>query len=275
MTATTSRLEQVSEWLELVEQLPLGHPDRHTYLTQAEELLESTRPEDVNAESEAFGSRSSGSPRVACETTPTAGRRERTRRKCLPGIARFYAKLGLTIGLIAALHATAHAGDSGYEPTHLARIAAAPADARSFFVEFRARKEVGGFGHSYLLLGSINSSGVARVTVIAGFMPKGLDDDRWSRLGLPVNGIVGVTRSDLVRKPVARIRLNVNEATYHRFVAQVLSLRKTWGTYEVLLRNCNSFVGEVASAGGLRVPILSAQLPVMYIEELRQLNGSR
>src|SRR6476660_2644534 len=130
-------------------------------------------------------------------------------------MTRFYAKFGLTIGLMAALHGTGHAGDSGYEPTHPARIAAAPADARSFFVEFRARSEVGGFGHSYLLLGSVGSSGVTRVTAIAGFMPKGPDDDRWSRFGLPVNGIVGVTRSDLIRRPVVRIRLTVNEATYY------------------------------------------------------------
>jgi hypothetical protein len=54
MTATTARLEQVSEWLELVEQLPLGHPDRLRYLTQAEELLESARPSD-DAEAEASG----------------------------------------------------------------------------------------------------------------------------------------------------------------------------------------------------------------------------
>ena len=52
MTATTARLDQVSEWLELVEQLPLGHPDRLRYLTQAEELLEGSRPEDENADRE-------------------------------------------------------------------------------------------------------------------------------------------------------------------------------------------------------------------------------
>jgi len=96
-----------------------------------------------------------------------------------------------------------------------------------------------------------------------------------ARLGLPVNGLVGVTRSDLIQQPVARVRMSVNEATYYRLVAQVQSLRKTWGTYEVLLRNCNSFVGGVASAAGLMAPFLSAQFPVMYIEELRRLNGSR
>jgi hypothetical protein len=202
--------------------------------------------------------------------TARASRQNRCTR-----ISPLHAKLALTIGLMAAFHGTGHAGDSGYEPTRPARIAAAPADTSSFFVEFRARKEVGGFGHSYLLLGTIDSSGVAHVTVIAGFMPKGPDDDRWSRLGISVNGIVGVTRSDLIRQPVARIRLTVNEATYYRLVAQVHSLRKTWGTYEVLLRNCNSFVGEVANASGLRAPLLSAQFPVMYIEEIRQLNQSR
>jgi hypothetical protein len=54
MTATSARLDQVSEWLELIEQLPLGHPDRLRYLTQAEELLEIAPPKD-DAEPEISG----------------------------------------------------------------------------------------------------------------------------------------------------------------------------------------------------------------------------
>jgi hypothetical protein len=34
------RLEQVDRWLDLVEQLPLGHPDRFRFLTFAEQILE-------------------------------------------------------------------------------------------------------------------------------------------------------------------------------------------------------------------------------------------
>ena len=63
MAATTTRLDQVSEWLELVEQLPLGHPDRLRYLTQAEELLETAPPKD-DAEPEISGPHSSSSPKL-------------------------------------------------------------------------------------------------------------------------------------------------------------------------------------------------------------------
>jgi hypothetical protein len=55
MTAASARFDQVSEWLELIEQLPLGHPDRLRYLTQAEELLENARPENEPADPEISG----------------------------------------------------------------------------------------------------------------------------------------------------------------------------------------------------------------------------
>jgi hypothetical protein len=46
-------------------------------------------------------------------------------------------------------------------------IIAVAAEARSFYVEFRARDEVGGFGHSYVTLGAINAVGEVRETVAA------------------------------------------------------------------------------------------------------------
>ena len=50
-------------------------------------------------------------------------------------------------------------------------------------------------------------------------------------------------------------------------------MRRTWSTYELLLSNCNSFVSEVANTAGLRTPLLTAQLPVAYVSELRTLNS--
>jgi hypothetical protein len=187
-------------------------------------------------------------------------------------MVRFSSKAWLfgTLGLL--LVTAADAGDT-YEPTHPPRIFAVTADARSFYLEFRARDEVGGFGHSYVTLGTIDASGQVRQTVVVGFMPKSADDDYWSKFGLPVAGIVGVTRSDLLRRPDARFRIALNKATYFRVVSEIRRFRKIWTHYGLVVHNCNSFVGEIASSVGLRTPLIAAQYPVSYVAELRALNS--
>ena len=104
-------------------------------------------------------------------------------------------------------------------------------------------------------------------------MPRSADDDYWSKFGLPVTGMLGVTRSDLLRRPDARFRIAVNESTYLRLVSKVRSLRRTWTQYELVVHNCNSFVSEIASSVGLRTPLITAQYPVGYVTELRALNA--
>jgi hypothetical protein len=104
-------------------------------------------------------------------------------------------------------------------------------------------------------------------------MPKGAEDDRWSKFGIPVTGSVGVSRSDFVRRPNARFRVAINRVTYFRLVNKVRVLRKAWTTYEILVRNCNNFLSEIANSAGLRTPIATAQYPVYYVVDLQALNS--
>ena len=189
-------------------------------------------------------------------------------------MAHFVSKAWLLGSLVLLLVRGAEAGNDTYEPTHPPRIIAVAADARSFYLEFRARNEVGGFGHSYVTLGAVNTAGQGYQTVVVGFMPRSADDDYWSKFGLPVAGLLGVTRSDLTRRPDARFRIAINKATYLRLVSRVRSLRRTWTQYELVVHNCNSFVSEIASSVGLRTPLITAQYPVGYVTELHALNAS-
>jgi hypothetical protein len=173
------------------------------------------------------------------------------------------------------LATTANASSDSYEATHPPRLMAAPADATSFYLEFRARDDVGGFGHSYVMLGAIDASNREHRTLIAGFVPRSADDDYWSKFGLPVTGLIGVTRSDFVRPPNARFRILINKATYLRVIATIHSLGHTWTGYELVVHNCNSFVGEIARSVGLRAPLITVQYPVQYVAELRALNSYR
>jgi hypothetical protein len=188
-------------------------------------------------------------------------------------MARLFSNAWLIGSLGLLLVTAANAGDT-YEPTHPPRIFAVAADSRSFYLEFRARNEVAGYGHSYVTLGTIDPSGQGHQTVIVGFMPRSADDDYWSKFGLPVTGMLGVTRSDLVRRPDARFRIVINKPMYFRLVSEVRSLRRTWTEYELVVHNCNNFVSEIAGSVGLRTPLITAQYPVGYVTELQALNAS-
>jgi hypothetical protein len=181
----------------------------------------------------------------------------------------------LLVGVIASLVLSlpTNAGSGSYEPPRPPRVIRAPQGARSFYAEFRARDETSSFGHSYIALGIVDFNGEIRQTVVAGFMPRGATDDAWSHFGIPVTGVVGVVRSDFTRRPDARFRIAITEANYHRIVSKIQEMRRTWTTYELMLSNCNSFVGEIASIAGLRIPLLPAGFPVTYVSELRTLNS--
>jgi hypothetical protein len=159
-----------------------------------------------------------------------------------------------------------------YERIYPPRMLAPSATATAFYIEFRAREEAGGHGHSYVTLGEIDTSGAARQTIVAGFLPDGADSDRWGKVGVPVAGTVGITRSDIAGRHHARFRVAISRAQYFGVVRKIQHLRRTWRMYELLLRNCNSFAGQIAGAVGLRAPMVAAQYPVRYVTELRSLN---
>ena len=80
-------------------------------------------------------------------------------------MARVLLFLVLIVSLLLSPSSAADAGGSNYEPTHPPRIMPAATDARSFYAEFRARDEAGGFGHSYITLGIVRLNGEMRQTV--------------------------------------------------------------------------------------------------------------
>jgi hypothetical protein len=160
-----------------------------------------------------------------------------------------------------------------YERTHPPRILPAAPEATAYYVEFRERDEARGFGHSYVTLGSADGTGRLHQTVVVGFLPRSVDDDRWSKFGLPVTGLVGATRSDFVNNPRVRFRVEISQAQYFRVLREIHNLSRTWTTYQLLLRNCNSFAGRIAVTIGLHAPMLTAQYPIRYMGELRALNS--
>ncbi len=187
-------------------------------------------------------------------------------------MARLILTVSLGATLAMPLAARVEAGDGNYERPRPPRIISVSPEAKSFYIDIRAREEAGGFGHTYVALGSIDQSGHEQQTVLVGFVPRSADDDRWSRFGIPVTGLVGVTRSDFVQQPAARFRVTISRTRYFRAVSKIYSLRSTWKTYDLLVHNCNGFAGQIANSVGLRTPVITAQYPMRYVAELRALN---
>ena len=95
-------------------------------------------------------------------------------------------------------------------------------------------------------------------------------DDYWSQFGLPVTGVVGVVRSDIVQTTRRSLPNSHQQGKLLSDREQDPDMRRTWSTYELLLSNCNSFVSEVAA------PPASARCwrhSVAYVSELRTLNS--
>jgi hypothetical protein len=86
-------------------------------------------------------------------------------------------------------------------------------------------------------------------------------------------GVVGVTHSDLTKRPHARFRATISRAQYFHVPREIHNLRSSWKTYELLIRNCNNFVGEIDASVGLRTPMVTVQYPVRYVTDLRALNS--
>jgi hypothetical protein len=148
-----------------------------------------------------------------------------------------------------------------------------PRRPQLFTSNFAREMKPDGFGHWYVTLGSTDISGRMQQTVVVGFLPKSADDDRLSKFGLPVTGLVGATRSDFAGRPRVRFRVVISRTQYFRVLREIRNLRSTWTMYQLALRNCDAFAGQIAITIGPQAPMLTMQYPVRYMGELRTLNS--
>ena len=161
-----------------------------------------------------------------------------------------------------------------WETTYLPYVRPAPAHARSYYIEFRGRSEIAGFGHAFITLGDIDAAGRSQQTAVFGFVPQGDFDQFLSPTALPVQGSISVSLSDFTPHPDVRFRVPISRAQYDRIVGMIGEYRATWTVYELLLHNCNNFVAEVAGSLGLKLPPTTIELPVDYVADLKSANAA-
>ena len=156
-----------------------------------------------------------------------------------------------------------------------------------FFVEFRARNAAS-YGHVYVMYGEANARHEVIRSAIAGLGPAGDSRDclncslsNWVVGHLvPVPGEIGSTDGDLEEQYVlARYRIWVDAAQYHRLVAYIKQRKADKTQWHAMFNNCVIFGRDVAEFLNLKVPPFFdfsrgiVPYPQTAVEALRDANG--
>lgn len=155
----------------------------------------------------------------------------------------------------------------------LAGSDAGQAKTRSgYVIEFRSRPTEH-FGHGYVVVGRATENGGIAAVRKAGFMPDSTVPEI-KALGR-VRGEVTFTDEDRRLAPTQRFRAHVSRGDYERAIARIDGNKRRQPSFGLFEQNCNTFMGTVARAAGLRTPSSDLILPANYVQELSSLNGRR
>jgi hypothetical protein len=139
-----------------------------------------------------------------------------------------------------------------------------------YYVEFRA-VEIGVYGHSYIAYGRLNANGQPSSVQYADFHPKGGNVGLVVGHLLPVGAAVVPEKETFSLPIVARYRHPLSEAEYRKLLAALAQQQTNPHLWNAIVNNCNTFVGEMAKAVGLRAPP-SLMFAYQFVPALRSLN---
>ena len=139
-----------------------------------------------------------------------------------------------------------------------------------YYVDFRARTAAS-WGHAFVWYGKTSE----RQVEVAGLTPAG---DEWAyMLGYVtlVPSETGASYGDLDPQYLtANYRVYLNEADAKRVFAYIRKLQASSPVWNAETFNCTSFIGDIASFMGLRVPHRWLR-PENYVNTLKEMNGGR
>src|SRR6476660_75521 len=139
-----------------------------------------------------------------------------------------------------------------------------------YFIEFRAAR-IGIYGHSYVAYGRLDRFGNPDTTTYADRHPMG--NYAIMALGhfvpVPANTEWDPEVLDL---PIAhKYRVKLNDGQYNNLLAAVKRANANTSYWNAVTNNCNHYVGQLAEAVGLRVP-MAFHLSMGFIPDLQEMN---
>jgi hypothetical protein len=171
---------------------------------------------------------------------------------------------GLIVGIVALA-----ASASCHVPTATAEEAGGKA---IYYVDFRARTAAT-FGHAFVWYGRMDRKAVE----VAGLHPA-TDSSIPYIIGqiFPVPSETGASYGDLDEGYLlASYRVGMTEAQARPVFAQIKHMQATTPLWNNSIYNCVSFIQDIASFMGLKVPGEHAIMPDEWVNKLRRLNGGR
>jgi hypothetical protein len=190
--------------------------------------------------------------------------------------------IGMTVLILAGcLWLTPASAQSSDPPAAAAPAAAAPARpakpvrpapaAGGYYIEFRAAR-IGFYGHSYVAYGRLDRQGNAETTTYADLHPVG------NYAVMAVGHFVPVPANtewdpEVLDLPIAhKYRVKLNDTQYNNLLAAVKRANEETSPYwNAVSNNCNHYVGKLAEAVGLRVP-MAFHLSMGFIPDLQEMN---
>jgi hypothetical protein len=153
------------------------------------------------------------------------------------------------------------------KPAKPVRPAPAPG---GYYIEFRAAR-IGIYGHSYVAYGRLDRQGNAETTTYADLHPVG------NYAVMAVGHFVPVPANtewdpEVLELPIAhKYRVKLNDSQYNNLLAAVKRANANTAYWNAVTNNCNHYVGQLAEAVGLRVP-MAFHLSMGFIPDLQEMN---
>jgi hypothetical protein len=144
---------------------------------------------------------------------------------------------------------------------------------RTHYVEFRSRTAAS-YGHSFVLFGKLGPGVKFASVQVAGLHPRG-DDPAVYMQGhvVPVPSETGASDGDLDEQYLtARFCVALTETEYNRIVGFIRRLQLRETEWHAPTKNCNWFIGEIASELGLIAPPTPILYPETYVNAIKDMN---
>ena len=138
-----------------------------------------------------------------------------------------------------------------------------------YFIEFRARDGLTGFGHAYIIYGRLDGRGEVIESQLAGYSD---GDNGAVHLYMP-HAAIGPLQKDFTHVPTAVYRRILTADQFRALNAKIRDIRRARPPFHMVFLNCTDFLGEIAESIGLHRPPIP-MVPTPYVRWLRAFNAS-
>ena len=142
------------------------------------------------------------------------------------------------------------------------------------YVEFLARSNKNGVGHSFVQIGAIRGEGDARPDVTVGLYPANFPRADAKSL-MNARGRVMQTSDDTRTGASASFRVIVSEKSYRLAITHARRVTRDWRRYDLATENCNTLLFEFADRLGFKVARHTMDLSINVVRNIEAADDGR